>query len=720
MSKINILYLIDVFSGLAGAERNLHEIVKNINKEEFTPYVVALKEGDELATIEKLGIYAKSLNITKIYNLKGIKKLIALIRFIKDNKIQIIVSYHESSDFLSVLAGKLAGVKILISSRRDLGYKLRKRHILAYKLLNRYFTKIITVSDAVAKTIQIREKTSEDKTITIYNGVDFARTTPDNYKEKELTALGIKQNTIKIGVLATFRPVKGLEYFINAAKKLKLKKNNIQFLIIGKNSGHNSGYANELELLSGNAVAFFEFQRDIAKLINMLDIVVLPSLSEGFSNTLIEAMSASKPVIATNVGGNPEAIVNGETGILVPPADEMALEKAIIKLVDDKDLRIKMGNKGKEEAQTRFNLQKMIRTNEILYHHLLHTPGYKKSFKPKLRRIVKILIASILYYSGLLKLLSLLKKQSGTLLILAYHNIVQNSNNYLNLDITVDSFKKQLNIMKKYFKIIPLSEGVNILKKRTKQGNYLCITFDEGYKGIYKYLKPLLVEQRIPATIFLTAGVLEGNQLLWFDELIYLISITKEKALDLRAHGLNTYLLSNINESKSTCDAITSKLKSFKAKEKQLVMNEIRAQLRVSFLSQVQDVYLDQKNLQELLENGISIGSHTMNHPVLANISKEEFQSEIYLSKQILERKFKTGIDYFAYPNGQEADYNSEIIQVIQKAGYKAAFTLIKNKCIIPFQIGRLGIYENNIFKAPLFVFDLLAASSCIKKMKKN
>jgi L-malate glycosyltransferase len=371
MDKIKILYLIDVFFEFGGAERNLYDIVKHLDKDKFTPFVVALKAGENFREFEKLGVYSKSLEVKRIYDFKGIKSLISLIKFVKKENIAVIVSYHESSDILAVLAGKIAGVKTIISSRRDLGYKLKKRHIFIYRIINRYFARIIAVSRAVAEVIIKREKVFSDKVIVIYNGVDFERANiTAAYTEPELIKLGIDKNKILVGVMATFRPVKGLDYFIKAAQIIAPRKDNIQFLIIGrvKNNSETDEYTRYLEkLATGKSVVFVDFQKDSSKMINLLDLVVLPSLSEGFSNALIETMAAGKPVVATSVGGNPEAVIDGVTGILVSPANEQALAEAIIRIIDNDDLKNKMGLEAQKQAKEKFGMINMMKSNEFLY-----------------------------------------------------------------------------------------------------------------------------------------------------------------------------------------------------------------------------------------------------------------------------------------------------------------------------------------------------------------
>ena len=219
MAKIKILYLIDVFYAFGGAERNLFDIVKYIDKDKFTPYVFALQAGTDFAEFNKLGVFSETLGVKRIYSSKGINKFFGLVKFAKREKIDIIVSYHEGSDMLAALLGKLAGIKAVMSSRRDMGYQLKGRHIRIYRLINRYFYRIITVSQAVARTIAARENVTLDKMVTIHNGVDFTRTRNiHNFTAEELAGLGIDRSKKLVGTLATFRKIKGLEYFIEAAQ----------------------------------------------------------------------------------------------------------------------------------------------------------------------------------------------------------------------------------------------------------------------------------------------------------------------------------------------------------------------------------------------------------------------------------------------------------------------------------------------------------------------
>lgn len=366
-----ILYLNDYLHDMGGAERNLIQILEGLNKREFYPVVCCLSGGRLASDLKKRGYELYDLKVKRIYDLHGIRTLIRLIKMIRKKNVRLVVSYHESSDFLGLLAAKISGIPI-ISSRRDMGYKLKQKHVFLYRLCNRYFTRIIAVSDAVKRTIATREKAPLGKIVTIQNGVDIGLFSGGYDQVTIKKSLGIHEHEYLVGMIAGFRKIKGHIYFIKAAAEVVREIPNVKFLIIGKNYNEPGCSKNDLISLASehevqDRLLFTGERRDIPELLSILDIVVNPSLSEGISNTLLEAMAAGKIVIASNVGGNPEIIMDSETGFLFPPKDVRMLSTIIINSLRNFSKTALIGQQARRKIKADYNLQLMCERNMALY-----------------------------------------------------------------------------------------------------------------------------------------------------------------------------------------------------------------------------------------------------------------------------------------------------------------------------------------------------------------
>ena len=137
--------------------------------------------------------------------------------------------------------------------------------------------------------------------------------------------------------------------------------------------GEQLGYLENLvaELRISEKATFLGVRNDLPDLFSAADSVLMPSLNEGFPRTAIEAMAAGKPVIATGVGGTPEAIVDGETGILVPPKDIEAMASALVELVGDPELQSQLGAAGRERAMQNYSVENYVTRLDTLYRQLL-------------------------------------------------------------------------------------------------------------------------------------------------------------------------------------------------------------------------------------------------------------------------------------------------------------------------------------------------------------
>lgn len=368
---LTILFLNDYLHGMGGAERNLIQLLNGMDKSRFRPIVCCLSGGQLASELKEKGHEIYNLNLKRIYDLHGIRALIWLFQLIKKRTIRLIVTYHEGSDFLGLMAAGLSGVPI-ISSRRDMGYKLNKRHIAAYRLCSNHFDAIIAVSEAVKKMMVAREKTAPNKIVTINNGVDVDLFSGSYNRMEIRSGLGLNKHENVIGMIGSLRKIKGHKYLIEAASKVIRHIPETKFLIVGRD--YNDPECSEKVLTHiarklgvTNHLIFTGERSDVPELLSAVDIIVNPSLSEGMSNTILEAMAAGKTVIASDVGGNREVINDHENGFLFPPRDTQTLANIIINCLKNPKETALIARRAQEIAGERYSLQLMCEQNMALY-----------------------------------------------------------------------------------------------------------------------------------------------------------------------------------------------------------------------------------------------------------------------------------------------------------------------------------------------------------------
>jgi Glycosyltransferase len=216
---------------------------------------------------------------------------------------------------------------------------------------------VIANSGATAKTV------SGGRVIVIHPGVKaMARRTP-----KRANA----SRPIAIGTVARLVPVKGLDSMIGAMLLLKERSRSVTLEVIGAGPERERLEQETAGAGLADIVRFIGWRDDVRALMVHWDIYVQPSLSEGFGIAAVEAMAQGLPVVATRVGGLPEIVMDGETGILVPPRDSAALADAIDTLINDPVLRLRMGNAGRERATGHFSLEREADTMQRVYDRLL-------------------------------------------------------------------------------------------------------------------------------------------------------------------------------------------------------------------------------------------------------------------------------------------------------------------------------------------------------------
>jgi glycosyltransferase involved in cell wall biosynthesis len=234
-------------------------------------------------------------------------------------------------------------------------------------------SRLVTVSKALMTGFP---SALAQKARVIYDGVDTERFHPCRTGKAVREELGIEKDELVIGMVSRLDPLKGQDTLIRAVGILQKDFPRLILLMAGESSSRDRWYRLHLEQLAQKLclwgkVMFIGNRNDIESVTNAMDIAALPSRDEGFGLTLVEAMASGKPVVATAVGGIPEVVEDGVTGLLVPPGDPQALAKALGTLLSNRDLRITMGQAARRRAENLFDIKAHVRAMEELYQELI-------------------------------------------------------------------------------------------------------------------------------------------------------------------------------------------------------------------------------------------------------------------------------------------------------------------------------------------------------------
>jgi glycosyltransferase involved in cell wall biosynthesis len=237
---------------------------------------------------------------------------------------------------------------------------------------------VIANSEAVRQDAVHQEGLPIDKITVIHNGLEASRfDIPPNDELRRF--LNFQKGAPVVGVIANFIYYKGHQFFLDAWASVVEKFPEAVVLLVGDGPLRQEFEGKVDAMGLKESVRFLGTRQDVPELLAIMNVVVHPSLEEGFSNTILEAMAAGKPVLATDMGGNPEAVVQGETGLLVPPRDSRALADAIIWMLDHPDEAARFGEAGRHRVAEHFEISRMVRQYEELYENLVaeRCPGYK-------------------------------------------------------------------------------------------------------------------------------------------------------------------------------------------------------------------------------------------------------------------------------------------------------------------------------------------------------
>jgi len=384
MAKIRVLQL-TTDSKIAGAEVLLLLFAQGYDRNKFDVHFCTLApRGDFHLALQERGVKGFSLDVRNLCSLPA--ALMKLRKIIRRKKIDIVHTHLHHASFLGMLAARTNRVPIPLLTRHYTAYFYAQGntfHSYLDKISSRLAVKIISVSEAVKSSLMQAEGLDGNKIVTIYNGIDPARfdSVKENLKRKLLTELRVNDRYPVLGHIATLHPCKGHIYLFKALISIRKVYPNVLLLVVGDGLMRKELRTYVAEGGLSENIVFTGHRREIPEILSLIDIAVQPSIDEALGISILEAMAAGKPVVATRLGGIPEIVNQGETGLLIQPKNPMALSKAILKLATDRKLAQRMGRAGRLRVAKRFGIQNMIKKTEALYEQLFLEKGlHKKSF----------------------------------------------------------------------------------------------------------------------------------------------------------------------------------------------------------------------------------------------------------------------------------------------------------------------------------------------------
>ncbi|MDD5556204.1 MAG: glycosyltransferase [bacterium] len=365
-----------------GAEGQLAELACGLDPDRFRPHLCCIRGAGPLLRpfaerriprtvfdFPPLDYAGKARSARQL--LREVRTVARLMRVVRPHLVHGVLPV---ACVVAGLAARLAGVPLIVTGRRSLGLYRDGRPLLRFleRVVGRRTDRVVANSEAVLADAIARERLSPEKVLVIRNGVRIPAAPP---RASWRDIVGEEIGGPVVCLPANFFPYKGHMDFLEAAAAVAREAPRARFVLVGDGSLRAAIERRAAEPGLAGRVRLLGVRPDCRDIMALSDVVVLASHEEGFPNVVLEAMAAGRPVVATRVGGVPEAVEDGVTGLLVPARDPAALAGAIGRLLSDRDAARRMGMRGLDRARREFTVERMVGAYEDLYEELLARKG---------------------------------------------------------------------------------------------------------------------------------------------------------------------------------------------------------------------------------------------------------------------------------------------------------------------------------------------------------
>jgi glycosyltransferase involved in cell wall biosynthesis len=377
MRKIRIAFLIDKIDyQFGGTETQLVMLLRHLDRNRFEPLLCCLVDTPWLQANRGLcPMYV--VGFRSFYSLAGYRNLLRFVRFLAGRRIDILQSHFRDSNIVATIAGRLAGVRCLVATRRNQGYWHNRVELAILRILNPLTNRFLVNAQSIRDYVQERERVPAGKIEVIYNGLvlDAFRADREQVRRAVRAELGVPAGVPVMIQVGNLRPVKGIDVLVRAVHTVLARYPQARLLIVGEGPERERLTEQIRSLGLDRSVTLLGGRTDVARLLLAGDIGVLASYTEGMSNAVIEYMAAGLAVVATRVGGNPELIEDGISGCLVPPGDSGALAAALERLLGEPSFAQRLAEQARSQVFDRFDVNRCVSQTQSFYERTLAAAG---------------------------------------------------------------------------------------------------------------------------------------------------------------------------------------------------------------------------------------------------------------------------------------------------------------------------------------------------------
>jgi glycosyltransferase involved in cell wall biosynthesis len=375
--QVHVVFSIDTMS-VGGTEMNAVRTAERLDADRYRLTVVTLRGNGPLAErYERIGVPIVRFPIFNLYGRSALRQGALLARFLRGERADIVHCHDRYSNFFTVMAARAAGVPVVIASKRWTHSPIR--YHLANAIGFRAATRVLANSSSVARSLRDRDLIPAKRIVVVPNFVDeeaFEAPSP-SVLARWRNELRLRHDDLVVGIIASLTPIKDHATLLRAIAVLAPRFPTLHLVIVGEGPLRSALAALAQQLDITDRVRFAGLRPQTPSFHFLFDVSVLCSTSEGFPNSIIEAMAAARPVVATAVGGIPDAVREADTGLLVPPSAPADLADALVRVLTDPIRARAMGRAALTRARSEYHARIVVGSLEALYDQLLAASSVK-------------------------------------------------------------------------------------------------------------------------------------------------------------------------------------------------------------------------------------------------------------------------------------------------------------------------------------------------------